>query len=154
MADKKMIDYLNLILKNELTAINQYFLHAKIMANMGLSKIAAITRQESIDEMKHAENLINRVLYLKAIPDVKDCGKVRIGKTLKEMIEIDIDTEKKALKDLKDAITYGDNIGDFGSTEILNAILVDEEQHLLFLETQLNLIETIGINPYIQSQIA
>lgn len=150
--DKKMILHLNTILKNELTAINQYFLHAKMLKHMGYGVLAAKEHEESIDEMKHADVLAERILYLGGLPNFQDLGKLHIGQSPKEMLEGDLRIEQKAQTDLRGAIAHADDTHDYGSVELLTQILTSEEQHHLWLEQQLNLISTLGETAYLQMQ--
>lgn len=151
--DKQMIAHLNKILGNELVAINQYFLHAKMLEDWGLEKLAAKTREESIDEMKHADLLCSRILLSKGLPNLQELGRLNIGQTVKEMLECDLKLELKAIPDLEEAIAYAESIKDFGSRDLLQDILVSEEQHQDFLETQLDLIKRVGEQNYAQSQM-
>ena len=153
MSDKKVIDHLNIILGNELVAINQYFIHAKILADQGFSKLASVAKAESIDEMKHADEIIERILFLKGVPNMNNYAKVNVGKDVVKMIENDLNTEIKAIKDLKVAISACVENNDIGSKDMLEKILISEEEHLDFLETQLNLIEKVGLENYLATQI-
>ena len=150
--DKKLIAQLNTLLKNELTAINQYFLHAKMLEHTGYQKLAAKEREESIDEMKHAESISERILFLGGLPNLQDLGKLMIGETPKEMLESDFAMEKKNIPDLQETIAYAEEIRDYGTVELLSAILVSEEGHYLWLEQQLTLLEQMGEANYLQSQ--
>lgn len=151
--DKKMIDLLNAIIKNELTAINQYFLHAKILKHEGFESLAKKEYEESIDEMKHADMLSERVLFLGGIPNLQDLGKLMIGETVKEMLEADFAMEKNAIPMIQNAISYAEEIKDYGTVEMLSDILVSEEEHYLWLEQQLGLLEKMGEKNYLQSQV-
>ena len=150
--DKKMIDHLNVILKNELTAINQYFLHSKVMKHMGYANMAEKMYEESIDEMKHADKLADRILFLGGLPNFQDLGKVLIGETVKEALEADFKLEQNAIPELKEAIHYADETKDYGSVELLSEILVSEEEHYLWLQQQLTVMEQMGEQNYLQSQ--
>ncbi|WP_374762962.1 bacterioferritin [Yunchengibacter salinarum] len=150
--DKKIIQHLNTILRNELTAINQYFLHSRMLKDWGISRLADYEYHESIDEMKHADTLIERVLFLDGLPNLQDLDKLLIGEDTKEILECDLKLEYKAHKDLKDAIAYAEDIRDYASRDLLNTILVDEEEHIDFLERQLVQIEKMGLQNYIQNQ--
>ncbi|WP_297839622.1 bacterioferritin [Pseudomonas sp.] len=151
--DITVIQHLNKILGNELVAINQYFLHARMYQDWGLKKLGEHEYHESIDEMKHADKLIKRILFLEGLPNLQDLGKILIGEHTKEMIECDLKIEQKALIDLKAAIAHFEVVGDFGSRELLEDILESEEEHIDWLETQLGLIDKVGIENYLQSQM-
>ncbi|MEI6705990.1 MAG: bacterioferritin [Methylococcales bacterium] len=151
--DTKVIEFLNKALENELTAINQYFLHAKMYKNWGLEKLYAKEHHESIDEMKHADCLIDRILFLEGLPNVQNIGKVLIGENTPEMLACDLKLEHLAVPDLKDAILYCESVRDYVSRELLEDILESEEEHIDWLETQLELIEKIGLPNYLQSQM-
>ena len=151
--DPKIIEHLNTILANELVAINQYFLHARMYKDWGLKKIADHEYHESIDEMKHADVLIERILFLEGLPNLQDLGRLMIGENTKEMIECDLKLEMKAIPDLRDAISYCEEVKDYVSRDMLNDILESEEEHVDWLETQLSLIDKIGIERYQQSQL-
>ena len=150
--DPKVIEHLNRALKNELTAINQYFLHSRILKDQGLEKLAEKEHEESIDEMKHADVLIQRILFLEGLPNLQDLGKLLIGENVKEMLECDLKLEHIAVPDLKAAIAHCESVGDYVSRHIFREILDSEEEHIDWLETQLGLIEKMGLQNYIQSQ--
>jgi bacterioferritin len=151
--DKQVIAHLNKILGNELVAINQYFLHAKMLKDWGLNELAEYTRHESIDEMKHADKLIERILFLEGLPNLQDLGKLHIGEDTQEMLRCDLDLELRAIPDLKDAIEYCDTVRDYVSRELLEDILESEEEHVDWLETQLTLIDKVGIQNYLQEKM-
>ena len=151
--DAKIIEHLNKILGNELVAINQYFLHARMYKDWGLKNLANYEYHESIDEMKHAYTLIERILFLEGIPNLQDLGALRIGENVKEMLECDLALEHDAIPDLKEAIEYAESIRDYVSRDLFNDILNDEEGHVDYLETQLGLIEKMGLQNYHQAQI-
>ena len=150
--DPKINDLLNQVLRNELTAINQYFLHAKMFDDWGLSELAKHERSESIDEMQHAEAVMDRVLFLEGIPNLQDLGKLLIGQDVKEMLECDLALEMAALPVLREAIAFCESAGDFVTRDLFDEILKSEESHVDWLETNLELIEKMGIQNYIQSQ--
>ena len=151
--DKKIIEYLNKVLGNELRAINQYFLHAKMYKDWGLKEIAEKEYHESIDEMKHADTVTERILFLEGLPNLQDLGKFYIGEDTQEMLECDLKLEMEAMPVLREAITYADSIKDFVSRDIFNSILESEEEHVDWLETQLGLIKKVGIQNYLQAQM-
>jgi bacterioferritin len=148
-----IIRYLNSVLKNELTAINQYFLHARMFDNWGLKRIGEHTRNESIDEMKHADRIIERILFLEGLPNLQDLGKLFIGENVKEALECDLKLELQAHPELKKAIVESESVGDYVSRQLFQDIMKSEEEHIDWLETQLDLINRIGLENYCQSQI-
>jgi len=151
--DPKVIDFLNLALKNELTAINQYFLHARILKDWGLKELADKEFHESIDEMKHADQLIERILFIEGLPNVQDLGKISIGQHTLEILECDLKLEMEACPLLKDAIAYCESIKDYVSRELFANILESEEEHIDWLETQIGLVQKVGIENYQQAQM-
>ncbi|MGH8227275.1 MAG: bacterioferritin [Steroidobacteraceae bacterium] len=151
--DPKILRHLNEVLKNELTAINQYFLHARMFGNWGLRRLEHHEKQESIDEMKHADRLIERILFLDGLPNLQDLGKLLVGEKVRECLECDLRLETAAHVTLKTAIADCESAGDYVSREVLAAILASEEEHIDFLEIQLDLIGRIGIENYCQSQM-
>ncbi len=150
--DPQVIVHLNTILTNELTAINQYFLHARMLENWGLGELGAYEYGESIDEMKHADTLIQRILFLEGLPNLQDLNRLMVGETVPEILEADLKLEHKAIPDLREAIAHCETVKDYVSRDILSAILESEEEHVDFLETQLEVIEKIGLENYLQSQ--
>lgn len=151
--DQKVIDYLNKALKLELTTVNQYFLHARIFKNWGFERLAKVEYEESIDEMKHADELIERILFLEGLPNVQDLDKVYIGETVKEALEADLKAELRAHPLYKEAIAYFESVKDYVSREIMVRILESEEEHIDHLETQLDLIGKLGETNYMQVQV-
>lgn len=151
--DAKIISHLNKLLGNELVAINQYFLHARMFKDWGLMRLNDIEYHESIDEMKHADKYIERILFLEGLPNLQDLGRLRIGEDVEEMLRSDLILELEGAKDLREAIAYADKVHDYVSRDMMIVILEDEEHHIDFLETELSLIEKIGVQNYLQSQI-
>ncbi|PPK50467.1 bacterioferritin [Marinobacter persicus] len=150
--DKKVIQYLNKALANELTAINQYFLHARMLKDWGITKLADKEYEESIDEMKHADQLIERILFLEGLPNLQDLNKLLIGENVEEMLQCDLKLEIAGREDYVEAIEYCESIKDYATRELLRSILASEEEHIDFLETQLEMISQMGIQNYIQLQ--
>ena len=151
--DKKIIGYLNKVLTNELTAINQYFLHSRMFGNWGLNKLRDHEYQESIDEMKHADRLIERTLFLEGLPNLQQLNKLLIGENVQEILSCDLQLEMQGHPLLKEAIAYCEQAGDFISRELFEDILESEEEHIDWLETQLDLIARVGAENYAQSQM-
>lgn len=151
--DKPVISLLNTVLKNELTAINQYFLHARMFRNWGLKTLDELEYKESLEEMKHADALIERILFLEGLPNLQDLGRLRIGENTREILQADLALEHDALPALREGITTAENCGDFVSRELFASILEAEEEHVDWLETQLALIERVGIENYQQAMM-
>jgi bacterioferritin len=151
--DPKVISYLNAALKQELTSTNQYFLHAKMYKNLGLKKLYEHEREESIDEMKHADKLIERILFLEGLPNLQDLGKLLIGQDVPEMLKCDLDLERAARPLYVEAISYCEQTQDYISRELLEDILESEEEHIDWLETQIGLLNAVGLQNYLQSQM-
>lgn len=150
---KEIVKLLNEVLTNELTAINQYFIHAKMCQNWGLHRIAGKVRAESIDEMKHADQLIDRILYLDGVPNLQRYNKINVGETVKEQLLVDAELERMAIPKLNEGIALCTASGDNGTRALLEGILVSEEAHLDWIEEQLGLIELIGEGAYMAEQI-
>ncbi|WP_411727968.1 bacterioferritin [Methyloglobulus sp.] len=151
--DSKVIEFLNKALTNELTAVNQYFLHARMYKNWGFGKLNEKEYHESIDEMKHADQLIERILFLEGLPNLQNLGKLMIGENPEEMLRCDLKLELEAIPPLKEAIAYCEQVKDYISREVFQHILENEEEHVDWLESQFELIGKIGIQNYLQSQI-
>jgi bacterioferritin len=151
--DATVIEHLNKVLKNELTAINQYFLHSKMMKDWGLKTLGDYEFGESVDEMKHADAIIERTLFLEGLPNLQDLGKLRVGETVAEILQCDLELELDAIPDLRAAIAYCEAHKDYVTRDLFDAILKSEEEHVDFLETQLGLIEKLGLENYLQSQV-
>ena len=150
--DAKVIELLNEALKNELTAVNQYWLHYRLLDNQGVAKLAEFERHESIDEMKHADRLAERILFLDGLPNFQMLGRLRIGETVEECIRADLELEREAVGQLKNAIEHCEQVRDYKSRELFEDILESEEEHIDFLETQFEMIERMGLQNYIQLQ--
>jgi bacterioferritin len=150
--DAKVIDYLNAVLKGELTAVNQYWLHYRLLDNLGIHKLADYERHESIDEMKHADKLMERIFFLEGFPGMQQLGRLRIGETVEEVLQADLELEFEAVALLKDAVQHCEAVRDYGSRDLFQEILIAEEEHIDFIETQKTMIEQMGIGNYIQLQ--
>ena len=150
--DPKVIEFLNEALKNELTAINQYWLHYRMLDHWGVYKLAQYERMESIDEMKHADWLSERILFLDGLPNFQLLGRLKIGESVEEVLKSDLELEYEALPPLKDGIAYCESIRDYVSRDLLQSILESEEEHIDTLETQFEMIDRMGIQNYIQLQ--
>jgi len=150
--DAKVIEFLNQALKNELTAINQYFLHSRMLKDWGVSKLGDYEYKESVEEMNHADWLIERILFLGGLPNLQDLGKLRIGENVKEILECDLKLEQDAIPLLRDAMEYCEKQRDYVSRDLFGKILHNEEEHVDYIETQFDLIERVGIENYITLQ--
>jgi len=151
--DKEVIAHLNRALRNELTAINQYFLHSRMFNNWGYHRLGQKEYEESIDEMKHADRLVARILFLEGLPNLQDLDKLLIGENVREALDCDLKLERRAHPMLKEAIAHAEKAGDYVSRELFEDILESEEEHIDFLETQLDLIREVGEQNYLQSQM-
>ena len=150
--DKQVIKYLNQVLRNELTAINQYFLHSRMLHDWGLTRMGDHEYKESIDEMEHADELIKRILFLEGLPNLQELNRLRIGENVPEILQCDLDLEMEAMPDLREAIAHCEEVRDFVSRELFEQILESEEEHVDWLETHIALIEKMGLENYIQMQ--
>jgi bacterioferritin len=151
--DKKVIQYLNQVLTNELTAINQYFMHYKMCENWGFSKLAEVNRKESFEEMGHAEHLMERILFLEGLPNLQDLHKINVGQNVEEQLKLDLALEMDATTLLREAIPYCRDQGDDVTKDMFAKMLKEEEEHIDWLETQLELIRQVGLQNYLQSQM-
>jgi bacterioferritin len=151
--DAKVIELLNEVLTNELTTINQYFLHARMCENWGYERLWKKVKHESIDEMKHADRVIERILYLDGLPNVQRLGKVNVGETVEEQLRLDLESEKHNIGALNRGVELARNAGDNGTAELLEELLVDEEEHANWLEAQLALVAQVGIQNYLAQQV-
>lgn len=150
--DDQVISFLNAALKNELTAINQYWLHYRLLDHWGIGRLAEYERHESIDEMKHADKLMERILFLDGLPNLQALGRLRVGENLTELLRADLDLELEALPQLKEAIAHCETVKDYVSRELFETILESEEEHVDFLEKQFDMIEAMGLQNYVQLQ--
>ena len=150
--DEKVIDYLNEALKNELTAVNQYWLHYRMLDNWGVARLADFERHESIDEMKHADKLAERILFLDGLPNFQLLGRLRIGETVEEVLKADLALEEEAVAQLRNAIQHCESVRDYVSRDLFAEILANEEEHVDTLEKQFDMIERMGLQNYIQLQ--
>lgn len=151
--DDRVIEYLNKALRNELTAINQYFLHSRMLKDMGLKELADHEHEESVDEMKHADELVERILFLEGLPNMQDIGRLMIGEHPKEMLECDLKLEMEAIPLLREAIAHCESISDFVSRDLFAAILESEEDHVDWIETQLDLMDRVGVENYLHEKM-
>jgi len=150
--DDKVIEFLNVALKNELTAINQYWLHYRLLDNWGVTRLAQFERSESIDEMKHADRLAERILFLDGLPNFQALGRLRIGENVEEILKADLDAEHQGAKLYRDVIAHAETVRDYVTRDLAREILADEEGHIDFLETQFEMIARMGLENYIQLQ--
>lgn len=151
--DPQIFVHLNTVLKNELTAINQYFLHSRMLKDFGLDRLAHHEYEESIEEMKHADSLVQRILLLEGVPNLQELGHLRIGEQPEEMLRCDLELELQALKDLRDGIEFCESVRDYVTRELFESIMENEEEHVDWIETQLDLINRIGVESYLEQQM-
>lgn len=154
LRDPKVVEHLNIQLTNELTAINQYFLHARTLRHWGVTKLGKHEYEESIEEMRHADELIERILFLDGLPNVQRLNQIRVGETVEEILKSDLALEEKALTDLREGIAYCESVRDYVSRDLLRRILSNEEEHVDFIDRQFDLIKKIGIERYTQLNAA
>ena len=152
--DANIIGHLNGVLKNELTAINQYFLHAKMLTDWGMGELGETEKKASIDEMHHADQLMERILFLEGLPNLQDLGKLLVGTDVEEILKCDLELELQAMPTLREAIAFSESVSDYVSRELFESILESEEEHVDWLETQLELMGKTGIQNYIQSAMS
>jgi bacterioferritin len=150
--DEQVIQHLNETLKNELTAVNQYWLHYRMLGNWGVARLADFERHESIDEMKHADRLAERILFLEGLPNFQMLGRLRVGETVEEILKADLELEREAVAQLRGAIAHAEEVRDFVSRDLFAEILANEEEHIDTLEQQFDMIEQMGLQNYIQLQ--
>jgi bacterioferritin len=150
--DPKVIEFLNSVLKGELTAVNQYWLHYRLLDDLGITKLADYERHESIDEMKHADALMERIFFLNGLPGMQQLNRLRIGENVPEILQADLDLEHDAVALLRDAVEYADSVRDYPSRDLFASILASEEEHIDFIETQQSMIEQMGLHNYLQLQ--
>lgn len=150
--DTKVIEYLNAVLKGELTAVNQYWLHYRLLDNLGIKKLAAYERHESIEEMQHADKLMERIFFLDGLPGMQALNRLRIGENVTEVLQADLDLEHEAVALLRDAVAYCETVRDYPSRDLFASILSAEEEHIDFIETQQTMIVQMGLQNYIQLQ--
>lgn len=150
--DGKVIELLNAALKNELTAINQYFLHSRMLKNWGVTRLAKMEYEQSVDEMRHADEIIERILFLEGLPNLQDLGRLMIGESVNEVLDCDLAFENAALQVLREGIAHCESVGDYTTRHLLGEVLKSEEEHVDWLETQLDLIGRIGLEMYTQMQ--